>query len=89
MKMLILKGGAERVVTGEQGKYWVCGTERFRKLGSLIEEVRDIPEPNAEAEAEVAVETEALAEAPKPKKKSRKKKKEETAEDTNDGERGE
>ena len=67
MKKIIFKDGTVREITGEDGKYWLTGEDRVRKLSDAIGEVR---------EAEEA----AKAEAPK-KKTAKKKKKTEDAED--------
>ena len=71
MKILVFKDGSTREITGEQGKYWLTGEDRVRKLSRSIAEVRDIPEEPAE-------ETGEKPEAKKPaaKKKTAKKKKE-------------
>ena len=60
MKVLVFANGITKEITGDAGKYWLCGEERFRKAGKQFLEVREIPEPKA---------------APKPKKKAAKKKK--------------
>lgn len=66
--MLVFKNGKERIITGEDGKFWICGDERFRKLGKQIAGVK-----------EEAITAESTPEAkPKPKRKSTKKKKEAT-----------
>ena len=70
MKKIIYKDGTAREITGEDGKYWLTGEDRVRKLSDDISEVR---------EAEEAAEA-AKAEAPK-KKTAKKKKKTEDAED--------
>lgn len=83
MKVLVFKDGLSKEITGETGKYWLCGEERFRKLGRSFLEVREISvepkEPeNAEAREEAAPE--------QPKKRAAKKKKK--AEVSGDGEHG-
>lgn len=60
MKVLVFSNGITKEITGDAGKYWLCGEERFRKAGKQFVEVREIPETE---------------EAPKPKKKTAKKKK--------------
>ena len=60
MKVLVFANGITKEITGDAGKYWLCGEERFRKAGKQFVEVREIPEPE---------------ETPNPKKKSAKKKK--------------
>lgn len=73
MKILVFKDGSTREITGEQGKYWLSGEERVRKLSGQIAEVREIEDGKP---------------AGKPKKKSTRKKKEST-EVKDDGECGE
>ena len=82
MKTIVFKDGSKKVITGEEGKYWLCGEERIRRLSRQIAEISDIPEilPADEPEAE------AEKPAQKPKKKSERKKKTEASDD---GERGE
>ena len=70
MKKIIFRDGSTKKITGEDGKYWLTGEDRVRKLSDAIGEVR---------EAEEAAEA-AKAEAPK-KKTAKKKKKTEDAED--------
>lgn len=41
MKFLIFKDGSTKEITGDEGKYWICGEERFRKLGRMISEVQE------------------------------------------------
>lgn len=88
MKVLVLKSGIAKEITGEEGKYWICGEERFRKLGNSFTEIREVPEPlhvevNAKAPAEIGGSVTAAA---KKKPSASKKKK---AEAKKDGERGE
>lgn len=55
-KVLVFRDGTEREITGETGKYWLCGDAKFRKLGSAILQVEeragkqteDAPEAKAE-----------------------------------------
>ena len=79
-KILVMINGDRHTVTGEQGKYWLCGDTGFRKLSKQIASVEEveIPDEDAGAEAEVAPEPEA---EPKKKPASRKKKKAEPAEE--------
>lgn len=60
MKVLVFANGITKEITGDAGKYWLCGEERFRKAGKQFMEVREIPDTKA---------------APKPKKKAAKKNK--------------
>ena len=41
MKVLVFRDGREKPVTGEQGKYWLCGEERYRRLSPSISDVRE------------------------------------------------
>lgn len=59
MKVLVFANGITKEITGDAGKYWLCGEERFRKAGKQFTEVREIPEPE---------------ETPNTKKKAAKKK---------------
>ena len=43
MKILVFADGSTREITGDGGKYWLCGEERFRKLGKSVAEIREIP----------------------------------------------
>ena len=49
MKVLVFKDGSTREITGEAGKYWLCGEERFRRLSDSVAEVREIEEPKKKA----------------------------------------
>ena len=44
MKTIIFKNGQSVNVTGEAGKYWLCGELRVRKLNKSIAEVRELPD---------------------------------------------
>jgi len=77
MKVLVFSSGATKEITGDAGKYWLCGEERFRKAGKQFLEVRDFPEEEKEPKKRTSP----------AKKKTAKKKK--AAEVTEDGERGE
>lgn len=44
MKTIIFKDGKSVNVTGEAGKYWLCGELRVRKLNKSIAEVRELPD---------------------------------------------
>lgn len=74
MKILVFNDGRELVITGETGKYWLCGKTQYRKRSKVIAGIRE-EERSAEATSE---------EKPKPKRKPAKKKKEAT-EDKADG----
>ena len=47
MKIVVFKNGNTREITGEEGKYWLTGEDRVRKMNPEIAEIRDIevPEP--------------------------------------------
>ena len=89
MKIVVFKNGNTREITGEEGKYWLTGEDRVRKLSQEIAEIRDIevPEPiviklKTEPPAELGGE---MSTGKKPA--SRKKKK--AAEVKDDGDSGE
>nr|MBQ4458486.1 hypothetical protein [Clostridia bacterium] len=44
MKILVFKDGNTRAVTGEEGKYWLTGEDRVRKLSAQIAEIREVPD---------------------------------------------
>ena len=71
MKQLVLTDGRKLEITGEDGKYWVCGERRFRKLSPAICEVRDAQEKKP---------------APKKKTAAKKKEATEVASDGDNGE---
>lgn len=79
-KILVMINGDRHTVTGEQGKYWICGDTGFRKLSKQIASVEEVEifDEEAEVEAEVTPEPEA---EPKKKPASRKKKKVEPSEE--------
>lgn len=79
-KILVMINGDRHAITGEQGKYWICGDTGFRKLSKQIAfiEEAEIPDEEAVVEAKAAAETEL---EPKKKPASRKKKKAEPAEE--------
>lgn len=89
MKVLVFKDGNERLITGEEGKYWLIGEDRVRKLSAQISEVREVPEPiHIKLTAKTPADTGfAMATATTKKKPSAKKKK--AAEAKDDGERNE
>lgn len=37
---LALIGGEKYEITGENGRYWVCGDKQFRKANVVVEEVK-------------------------------------------------
>ena len=78
MKVLVFKDGNERLITGEEGKYWLIGEDRVRKLSSQISGIEELSEP-VEPKGEKSV--------PAKKKPAAKKKK--AAEAKDDGERSE
>lgn len=81
MKIIVFRDGTEKIATGEQGKYWLCGDERFRKMSKQIADVR---ETKAESAEEAANTLKATA-APKTKKKTEKKRKTGDKEDGDSG----
>lgn len=44
MKIVVFKDGNTRAVTGEEGKYWLTGEDRVRKLSAQIAEIREVPD---------------------------------------------
>lgn len=64
-KVLVMTGGENLEITGEQGKYWLCGERKVRKLNRGILRVEEAKAP-AEEKPEAA---------PKPAKKPAAKKK--------------
>lgn len=84
MKVLVFSNGVTKEITGDAGKYWLCGEERFRKAGKQFLEVRDVPE--AEEPVEIQPKSgEKRASSPK-KRASRKKKEAGVVEDGECGE---
>lgn len=89
MKILVFKDGNTRAVTGEEGKYWLTGEDRVRKLSGSIAEVREIeaPEPvNLKLATNPPAKLSGEVSAVKTGKKTARKKK--TTEAEGDGERG-
>lgn len=84
MKVLVFSNGVTKEITGDAGKYWLCGEERFRKAGKQFLEVRDVPEAGETAEIQPKG---GEKRASSPKKKAAKEKKK--AGVMEDGERGE
>lgn len=76
MKILVFRDGNTRAITGEDGKYWLTGEDRVRKLSASIAEVREIEDP---APVTIKLKTDPPAElggkvsTAKPKKKTEKK----------------
>ena len=44
MKIIVFKDGNTRAITGEDGKFWLTGDERVRKLSAQIAEIREVPD---------------------------------------------
>ena len=65
--LVVFHDGSTREITGEEGKYWLTGETKIRKLSDLILRIEEVPyeEPKPKSAA----------------KRSSKKKKEETAEE--------
>ena len=38
-RYVIFKDGKKKAITGENGKYWICGKTQFRKASSEIAEI--------------------------------------------------
>lgn len=54
-RIFVLKNGDRYEITGETGKYWLCGPTQFRKLAErgriVYEDVTPEPEPEVETES--------------------------------------
>lgn len=44
MKIIVFKDGNTREITGEDGKFWLTGENRVRKLSAQIAEIREVPD---------------------------------------------
>lgn len=44
MKIIFFKDGNTRAITGEDGKFWLTGDDRVRKLSRQISEIREVPD---------------------------------------------
>ena len=44
MKIIVFKDGNTREITGEDGKFWLTGDDRVRKLSAQIAEIREVPD---------------------------------------------
>lgn len=44
MKIIVFKDGNTRAITGEDGKFWLTGEDRVRKLSAQIAEIREVPD---------------------------------------------
>ena len=44
MKELVFVNGEKKRITGEEGKYWLCGDERYRKLSPTVSGVEETPD---------------------------------------------
>lgn len=89
MKIIVFKDGNTREITGEDGKFWLTGTDRVRKLSAQIAEIREFDPPAPiviKLETDPPASMRAELSTNKPKKRTAKKKK---AEDAADGECGE
>ena len=63
MKIIVFKNGNTREITGEEGKYWLTGEDRVRKLSGSIAEVRDVAAPEKPKKKAAAKKKKAEAEA--------------------------
>ena len=84
-KILVMINKDRHTITGEQGKYWICGDTGFRKLSKQIASVEEVEIPDEEAVVEAKAETE-IESKPKKKPASRKKKAEPSEEEQKEGE---
>lgn len=44
VKIIVFKDGNTREITGEDGKFWLTGDDRVRKLSAQIAEIREVPD---------------------------------------------
>ena len=44
VKIIVFKDGNTRAITGEDGKFWLTGDDRVRKLSAQIAEIREVPD---------------------------------------------
>lgn len=44
MKIIVFKDGNTREITGEDGKFWLTGDDRVRKLSAQIAKIREVPD---------------------------------------------
>ncbi len=44
-RSLVLKSGERFAITGEDGKYWLCGERKFRKLSNSVLSVEEVVDP--------------------------------------------
>lgn len=77
-RILVLNGGERVHITGEEGKCWLCGDRRFRKLSHSIHSVEEVEIQDTAAEA--------VEEESTPVKKTSKKKKKTAEEEPKEGE---
>lgn len=63
MKIIVFKNGNTREITGEEGKYWLTGEDRVRKLSASIAEVRDVAAPEKPKKKAAAKKKKAEAES--------------------------
>ena len=45
VKIIVFKDGNTRAITGEDGKFWLTGDDRVRKLSAQIAEIREFDPP--------------------------------------------
>lgn len=38
-RLAVLRDGTKQEITGENGRYWVCGNRQFRKAEVILEEM--------------------------------------------------
>lgn len=52
VKILCFEDGTELAVTGQKGKYWICGETQFRKSNPAISGVKTVKEKEVDENAD-------------------------------------
>ena len=50
-KVIVTTVGREYEITGENGRFWVCGNTQFRKASPMIAEIKTVKEQKEEKPA--------------------------------------
>lgn len=50
-RLVVFQDGSKREITGEDGKYWLTGETRVRKLSDMIAGIEEAPEETAPAKS--------------------------------------
>lgn len=48
-KILLTNTGREYEITGDNGRFWVCGHTQFRKGSTMIADIKTVKEPDKAA----------------------------------------